>query len=218
MSLTRRPPQTDPLNAPSLGDAIPRWGNWFTRKIARGLMRLLGWRFEGNVPNLPKMVITGAPHTSNWDFVLAMVVLFALQLRVYWLGKHTFVNSPLKPLLRWLGGVAVDRRAAFGVVGQTVEAMQQREQFLLGLAPEGTRRLVPHWKMGFFFIAQAVEVPIVPVALDYGRKTIAIGKPINPEVGETAVLAQLRTFYEGVQGKYLDQFSLDSIQPRLRNG
>lgn len=181
-------------------------------------MRLLGWRFTGCIPNLPKMVLVGAPHTSNWDFPLAMVLLFALQVRVYWLGKHTFVNGPLKPLLHLLGGVAVDRRAAYGVVNQTVEAIQQREQFLLGLAPEGTRSLVPHWKMGFFYIAQAANVPILPIALDYGRKTIGIGEPIWPEVGESAVLAQLRTFYEGVQGKYPHQFSVESIQPRLRNG
>jgi len=218
MRLSRRAKKPDPLNAPTLGEAIPRWGNGLTRKIARSLLRRLGWRFAGNVPNLPKMVLIGVPHTSNWDFVLAMVVLFALQVRVYWLGKHTFVNGPLKPLLRWLGGVAVDRRAAFGVVGQTVAAMQQREQFLLGLAPEGTRRLVSRWKMGFFFIAQAAKVPIVPVAFDYGCKTIAIGEPIWPEEGEAAVLTQLRTFYDGVQGKYPEQFSLDSIQARLRNG
>jgi len=218
MRSTKRSSQSDPLSVPALGDAIPRWGNKFTRKIARGLLRLIGWRFAGHVPNLPKMVLIAAPHTSNWDFVLAMMALFALQVRVYWLGKHTFVNSPLKPLLRWLGGVAVDRRAAYGVVGQTVDEMQRREQFLLGLAPEGTRSLVFHWKMGFFYIAQAANVPIVPVALDYGRRTVAIGEPINPEVGETALLTQLRTFYAEVQGKYPDQFSVDSIQPRLRNG
>ncbi|MAU01981.1 MAG: glycerol acyltransferase [Anaerolineaceae bacterium] len=218
MRLTRHSPRVDSLNAPEPGEAIPRWGNWLTRKIARGIMRLLGWRFTGCIPNLPKMVLVGAPHTSNWDFPLAMVLLFALQVRVYWLGKHTFVNGPLKPLLHLLGGVAVDRRAAYGVVNQTVEAIQQREQFLLGLAPEGTRSLVPHWKMGFFYIAQAANVPILPIALDYGRKTIGIGEPIWPEVGESAVLAQLRTFYEGVQGKYPHQFSVESIQPRLRNG
>jgi 1-acyl-sn-glycerol-3-phosphate acyltransferase len=218
MRLTRRSPDLDPLNAPVLGKAIPRWGNKFMRQVGRSLLRLAGWRFAGNVPYLPRMVLIGAPHTSNWDFVLAMVALFALQVRVYWLGKHTFVNGPLRPLLRWLGGVSVDRRAAYGVVGQTVETIQQHEQFLLGLAPEGTRSLVRHWKMGFFFIAQAANVPIVPVALDYSRKTIAIGNPIGPEAGQTAVLTQLRAFYEGVQGKYPGQFSVDSIQPRLRNG
>lgn len=202
----------DALNAPALGDAIPRWGGWFSRKVGRGLLRLFGWRFAGSVPNLPKMVLVGAPHTSNWDFLLAMAALFALQVRVYWLGKHTFVNSPLKPLLLWLGGVPVDRRAASGVVGQTAVQFQQREQFLLGLAPEGTRSLVSRWKRGFYFIAKTARVPIIPVALDYGRKTIAIGEPIWPDGGETAVMNQLKTFYSGVQGKYPAYFSVDGIQ------
>ncbi|MCC6603461.1 MAG: 1-acyl-sn-glycerol-3-phosphate acyltransferase [Anaerolineae bacterium] len=218
MSQTRHSRQADPLGAPALGSAVPRWGGGFMRRLGRGLMRLLGWRFVGSVPNLPKMVLVGAPHTSNWDFMLAMLALFALQVRVYWLGKHTFVNGPLKPLLLKLGGVAVDRRASSGVVAQVAAQFQARDQFLLGLAPEGTRSLVPHWKMGFFHIAQSAQVPILPVALDYGRKIIDIGEPVWPEVGETAVMAQLRTFYAGVQGKRPALFSVDSIQPSLRDG
>jgi 1-acyl-sn-glycerol-3-phosphate acyltransferase len=188
------------------------------RRLGRGLMRLLGWRFAGSVPNLSKMVLVGAPHTSNWDFLLAMLALFALQVRVYWLGKHTFVNGPLKPLLRKLGGVAVDRRASSGVVAQVTTQFRERDQFLLGLAPEGTRSLVSHWRMGFFHIAQSAQVPILPVALDYGRKTIGIGEPVWPEVGETAVLAQLRAFYDGVQGKRPALFSVESIRSSLRDG
>ncbi|MBK8900135.1 MAG: 1-acyl-sn-glycerol-3-phosphate acyltransferase [Anaerolineaceae bacterium] len=217
MSFGKYSPKEDPLNAPVLGDAIPRWGNGFFRWVARGVLRLWGWRFAGTVPNLPKMVLIGVPHTSNWDFVLAMAVLIAVQARVYWLGKHTFVRGPLKPLLLKLGGVAVDRRAASGVVAQVTAQFQERDQFLLGLAPEGTRSLVSHWKMGFFHIARAAQVPILPVALDYGRKTIAIGEPVWPEGGETAMLAQLRSFYDGVQGKRPELFSLDSIQPSLRD-
>lgn len=183
MPFTKRSAKPDPLNAPVLGQAIPRWGGELSSKLGRGLLRLLGWRFEGSVPNLPKMVLIGAPHTSNWDFPLAMLALFTVQARVYWLGKHTFVNSLLKPLLLGLGGVAVDRRAASGVVGQTAVQFQEREQFLLGLSPEGTRSLVPCWKMGFFYIAQAANVPILPVSLDYGRKVLGIGAPIWPDGG-----------------------------------
>lgn len=217
MDLNHASAKPDPLHAPILGDAIPRWGSRFIRWASRSVLWLWGWRFAGSVPNLPKMVLVGAPHTSNWDFLLAMAALFALRARVYWLGKHTFVNGPLKPLLRWLGGVAVDRRVAAGVVAQVTARFQERDKFLLGLAPEGTRRLVPHWRMGFFYIAQAAQVPILPVALDYGRKIIEIGDPLWPELGETAVLAQLRTFYEGVQGKRPGLFSLDSIRPSLRD-
>ncbi|GJM42429.1 MAG: hypothetical protein DHS20C20_27110 [Ardenticatenaceae bacterium] len=218
MEESKHSTKTDPINAPVLGDQIPRWGNRFMRWLGRGILRVTGWQFEGTVPNLPKMVLIGAPHTSNWDFPLAMVALFAINARVYWLGKHTFVNSPLKPLLLWMGGVAVDRRGAHGVVGQTAVQFQNHDQFLLGLSPEGTRKLVPYWKMGFFHIAEAAEVPIVPVSLDYGRKTIGIGVPIWPNEGETAVLDQLRTFYDGIQAKYPDKFSLETIRPRLRDG
>ena len=213
MTVSQPSAKPDPLNAPALGDAIPRWGNGASRLFGRGLLRLLGWRFEGSVPNLPKMVLIGAPHTSNWDFPLAMVALFAVQARVYWLGKDSFVNSPLKPLLLLLGGVPVDRWAASGVVGQTAVQFQEREQFLLGLAPEGTRSWVPRWRMGFFYIAQAANVPIMPVSLDYGRKIIGIGAPLWPEMGETAVLAQLRIFYADAHGKRPALFSLDSIRP-----
>lgn len=217
MGSSSSPQKADPLHVPVLGDAVPRWGGGLGCWLSRGVMRLLGWRFAGSVPNLPKMVLVGAPHTSNWDFPLAMMMVFALRVRLYWLGKHTFVNGPLKPLLRVLGGVAVDRRASSGVVAQVAAQFEAREQFLLGLAPEGTRSFVPHWKMGFFHIAQAAQVPILPIALNYGRKTIAIGEPIWPEVGETAVLAQLRTFYDGVQGKRPELFSIDSIQSSLRD-
>ena len=211
-------PNVDPLNAPVLGNQIPRWGSRAMRWLGRGILRLLGWRFAGTVPNLPKMVLIGAPHTSNWDFPLAMVALFALNARVYWLGKHTFVNSPIKPLLLWMGGVAVDRRAAHGVVEETAVQFQTHDQFLLGLSPEGTRSLVPYWKMGFFYIAQAADVPIVPVALDFGSKTIGIGAPIWPAAGETAVLDHMKKFYKDVQGKYPAKFSLETSRPRLRDG
>lgn len=205
--------KVDPLRTPVLGDAVPRWGSGPMRWLSRGVMRLLGWRFAGSVPNLPKMVLIAAPHTSNWDFPLVMMMIFALRVRIYWLGKHTFVNGPLKPLLHVLGGVSVDRRASTGVVAQVAVQFAERDQFLLGLAPEGTRSLVSHWKMGFFHMAQAAQVPILPIALDYGRKLIAIGEPVWPEVGETAVLAQLRAFYKDVQGKRPELFSIDSIQP-----
>ncbi len=212
MSLSKPTASRDPLNVPILGEAIPRWGNVLSKKVGRGLMRLLGWRFAGSVPNLPKMVLIGAPHTSNWDFLLAMVAVFAVGARIFWLGKDTFVNSPLKPLLLWLGGVPVNRQASSGVVEQTAVQFQKQDQFLLGLSPEGTRSQVPRWRMGFFYIAQAANVPIIPVSLDYGRKLIGIGAPIWPDSGPTAVLTELKTFYNGVVAKHPGQFSLDTIQ------
>lgn len=191
----------DPLHAPVLGEQIPRWGGRMARGLARQLMRLLGWRFAGAVPNLPKMVIIGAPHTSNWDWPLAMVALLVLGIRVWWMGKHTFVDGPLRPLLRRMGGVPINRTRAHGVVAQMVDEFAAREQFLLGLSPEGTRSYVPRWKMGFYHIARQANVPIVPISLDYGRRLIGIGPAIDAAEEETAVLAQIEQFYHGVTGK-----------------
>lgn len=189
------------LNVPQLGDTTPRRGNRFSRLFGRALLAAFGWRFAGHIPNLPKLVIIAAPHTSSWDFLLGMAVIIALGIRVAWMGKHTFVSGPLAPLLRWLGGIPVDRRAPQGVVEQMVDAFNQRESFVLALAPEGTRRKVAAWRTGFYYIAQGAAVHILPVTLDYGRRLIRIGAPLYPSGDLAADMAQIEAFYQGVIGK-----------------
>ncbi|MCP5095895.1 MAG: glycerol acyltransferase [Chloroflexi bacterium] len=202
----------DKVNVPHLGDEIPRRGNRFSKGIASFLMRITGWRFEGTLPNLPKFVVIGAPHTSNWDFPNTMFAMFALGMRFSWMAKHTFVNGPLKPLNLWLGGVAINRSAAHGVVAQTVEQFKKRAQFLLIISPEGTRSKVYRWKMGFYHIAHGANVPIVPFAMDYGRKVVKIGNPINAVADIKAVLAQVEEFYKDVTAQNPDLFSLAPLR------
>jgi 1-acyl-sn-glycerol-3-phosphate acyltransferase len=194
------------LQVPPLGEAVPKRGNRFSRALGRALLAAFGWRIAGDVPNLPKLVLIAAPHTSNWDFPLAMAVIFAIGIHVSWMGKHTFVNGPLSPLLRWLGGIPVDRRGAQGVVGQMVDVFNQREQFVLGLAPEGTRKKVTAWKTGFYHIAVGAGVPIVPVTFDYGRRLVRIGAPLYPTGDITADMVHIEAFYQGVVGKNPHQF------------
>lgn len=185
---------------PMLPARVPRGERPFLQRLSRVGMRLVGWRIEGTIPNVTHCIIVGAPHTSNWDFVLAILAIFALDLRASWLGKHTFVNGPLRPLWQRLGGIPVDRRAPQGMVAQIVAQYRQQPHLILGVAPEGTRRRVDHWKLGFYYIARDAGVPIVPLGFDYGRRTLKIGEPI--EAGEkTAVLQQLQDFYQGIHGK-----------------
>jgi 1-acyl-sn-glycerol-3-phosphate acyltransferase len=205
------------VNAPQLGDAVPKRGNRYSKAIGRILMRLIGWRFEGVVPNIPKFVGIGAPHTSNWDFPNAMFAMFAMGLRFSWMAKHTFVNGPLKPLNLWLGGVAVNRSAAHGVVAQTIDQFKERAQFLLIISPEGTRSKVYRWKMGFYHIAHGANVPIVPFAMDYGRKVIKIGNPISAVADLKSVLVQVEVFYQGVIAKNPEMFSLAPLR-EMREG
>lgn len=164
-------------------------------------MAVAGWRIEGALPDLPKFVLCVAPHTSNWDFVIGYAAKMAVGLRASWLGKHTLFRGVMGPLLRRMGGIPVDRRAPSGVVEQAAERFRGSEQLVLGVAPEGTRKRVARWKSGFYRIARQAGVPIVPVALDWGRKTIRIGAPFHPAAAEQTDLPALQTFFRTARGK-----------------
>lgn len=169
--------------------------------MGRGAMRLFGWSFDGGIPDVAKAVLIVAPHTSNWDFPLGVAVMFSLGLRSVFLGKHTLFGRTLGPMMRWLGGVPVDRNAATGVVGETVKLFAEREQMILALSPEGTRSTVERWKMGFYHIAVEAEVPIVPIAFDYKPRQIRIGECFVPTGEMGSDLATLADFFSGAVGR-----------------
>lgn len=191
---------------PTLGEALPARGNGVSRGFGRAVLKILGWDLEGEIPNLPKCVIIGAPHTSNWDFVLAIAAMMALGLDARWLGKHTIFRPPFGRLMRWLGGVPVDRNARHGVVDQTLAAFVHRERFVLGVAPEGTRKRVDRWKTGFYHVAQGAGVPIVPAYFDYARKVLGFGPPFDVSGDLEADMKRFRAFYEPFKGKKPAQF------------
>jgi 1-acyl-sn-glycerol-3-phosphate acyltransferase len=151
---------------PVLGDQIPLRGNAVTRALGHAALRLLGWRVEGEVPNLPKFVVAVAPHTSNWDFVVGVAAMFALDLRIAFLGKHTLFRWPFGRLMRWMGGIPVDRASPHGVVNQSIDAFMRVERRILAIAPVGTRRLVAHFMSGFLLFARGANVPVVLASLD----------------------------------------------------
>jgi 1-acyl-sn-glycerol-3-phosphate acyltransferase len=163
---------------------------------------MCGWRIEVDVPNLPKAVLVGAPHTSNWDFVLTLVTLFALSVKISWMAKHTFFRWPFNGLLEWLGGVPIDRTIqSDGIVNQTIKAFNSRDKFVIAIMPEGTRTKVRRWKTGFYHIAQGAKVPIVLVRFDYGRKVMGIGPTIEPSGDITVDMAQIQSFFAAIKGK-----------------
>jgi 1-acyl-sn-glycerol-3-phosphate acyltransferase len=165
------------------------------------VLGILGWRFDGSIPNLGRAVVIVAPHTSNWDFVVGVAAMFAIGIRVVFLGKHTLFRLPLGPIMRWLGGVPVDRRVTAGLVESAVAAFGERDEMILALAPEGTRRPVERWRTGFYFVAHGAHVPIVPIALDYEQRTIAIGGPVIASGDLECDLAVLRRFFSGRIGR-----------------
>ncbi|MGD8441244.1 MAG: lysophospholipid acyltransferase family protein [Holophagae bacterium] len=182
------------------GPAVPTRGNGFSRWLGRLAFNGLGWRFEGSIPNLPKAVVIVAPHTSNWDFVIGVAAMFAVGIRVVFLGKHTLFRPPLGRLMRWLGGLPVDRRAASGVVDEAIGMFAQHDSMILALSPEGTRRRVARWKTGFYYVAVGADVPIVPVAFNYSTRVIRFGAPLRPSGDLETDLRRLSEFFAHATG------------------
>jgi 1-acyl-sn-glycerol-3-phosphate acyltransferase len=165
-----------------------------------GILRLFGWKVVGDFPDLPKLVIIGAPHTSNWDFPLAMLAARVAGIRISWIGKAGLFRFPWGPLMRWLGGIPAQRTGSEGLVGAMAERFAEVDRLMLAIAPEGTRRAVPHWRSGFYRIAFAAGVPVVPVALDAVLREVRIGHAVMPTGRVKEDMDRLRAFYEGVQG------------------
>lgn len=185
-----------------IGDQLPRLGNQFTRALSGALLRLFGWRLEADVPNLAKFVLVGAPHTSNWDFVLAMATVMALGVRISWMGKESMFRGLPGQLFRRLGGVPIRRDTSSGVVEQTIHSFDARDRFVIALMPEGTRKGVLEWKSGFYHIARGAGVPLVMVRFDYGRKRMSVGPTIFPSGDFAADMAKIKACFEGVVGRH----------------
>lgn len=184
-----------PSRLPETPESAPqRWhgpASWLGRLV----LRLMGFRIEGALPAEPRVVIVGAPHTSNWDFVLGAATMMALKLEITWLGKHTLFRWPLGGLMRFLGGVPVNRSRVQGVVEGAVAAFGGRERCFVAIAPEGTRKAVKQWKSGFHRIAVAAGVKVFPVAFDYSRRVVDL-MPVYAPTGDFATdVAALKALY-----------------------
>ena len=189
-----------------LFDIVPasyaRRGSVLSKALGRTLMRLSGWRFEGVLPDVPKLVIAVAPHTTNWDFVIGVMVLWALDIKIAFLGKHTLFRGVFGKWMRSIGGVAVNRESTHGVVGEAVQAFQQTERMVLALAPEGTRQLDKGFKMGFLRIAHGAGVPVLLTYFDFPRKLVGFG-PLFVTTGNVERdMKFVLDFFRPVRGKY----------------
>ncbi|MBY0409370.1 MAG: 1-acyl-sn-glycerol-3-phosphate acyltransferase, partial [Burkholderiaceae bacterium] len=167
-----------------------------------------GWKIEGVLPaHAAKSVLIAAPHTSNWDLPYTLMIAFSLNLRVYWMGKQGLFNAPLGGLMRWLGGIAVNREQSSNLVATSAQAMRDAAgPMQLIVPPEGTRGKTRHWKTGFYFIAQQAGVPIVLAFVDYERKVGGLGPVFEPTGDMEGDMARIKAFYAPIKGKNPAQF------------
>lgn len=168
--------------------------------LARLIMRLLGWRVDGKLPDIPKFVLIGAPHTSSWDFVLFLGVIFTLRANVRFMGKAELFRSPVGFFFRYCGGIPVDRSKATGLVDQMVQAIRESDRFVLTIAPEGTRHHVQEWKRGFYHIAKGSGIPIVLAVVDGKHKTVRVGQVFQPTEDMEADMKTIQEFFKGIVG------------------
>jgi 1-acyl-sn-glycerol-3-phosphate acyltransferase len=185
--------------------------NTVLRALSLAFLRLAGWKVEGELPaNASKCVLIAAPHTSNWDLPYTLMVAFALNLQVYWMGKQSLFKRPFGGLMKWLGGIPVDRSKSTNLVAASAAAIRAADGPLqLVVPPEGTRGKTRHWKTGFYHIALAAQVPIVLAYMDYARKVSGLGPVFQPTGDVEADMAVIKRFYAGIKGRNATQFAAE---------
>jgi len=197
------PDAPPPGSVPSLPAQVPRLApGRFSRWLGTTVLRLGGWRVAGAFPDLPKAVLIGAPHSTNWDGIWGLAAKLALGLDIRIVGKHQLFRWPLGPLMRRLGVIAVNRAAPGSIADELALRMRASDRFWLGIAPEGTRKPVERWKPGFWKIARAAEVPVVPAYFHYPDRVIGIGEPVILTGDMEGDIARLRAWYRPWQGKH----------------
>ncbi|OYZ44409.1 MAG: glycerol acyltransferase [Acidovorax sp. 16-64-162] len=171
--------------------------NTLLRVVSRATLRLTGWTIEGSLPaHAAKSVLIAAPHTSNWDLPYTLMLAFSLRLRVYWMGKQSLFRAPFGGVMRWLGGIPVNREQSSNLVASSAQAMR---------AAKGPMQLVVP-PDGFYFIAQEAGVPIVLAFVDYGRKVGGLGPVFEPTGDLERDMADIKAFYAPIKGKNAYQF------------
>lgn len=168
--------------------------------LARGVLRLCGWRCVGKFPDLQKCVVIAAPHTSNWDFPVMMAFAFAFEAHVHWMGKDALFRGPGYWLFRWLGGIPVDRSRAGGLVSQAVQTFATQDHLILAVPPEGTRSRGAGWRSGFYRIAHAANVPVVMAYADFEHRIGGIGAVVLPSGDLDADMETFNAFYSNIRG------------------
>ena len=196
------------LSKKQLGNLVPKRDNKIAPVIASALLKAAGWRTVGEIPNIPQAVVLALPHTSNVDGVYAIPSLFALDLKISIMGKHTLFKIPgVAQLMHWIGVIPIDRSNKGSVLQASIDKFKTGKPLFLGLSPEGTRDYTEKWKTGFYYLAMGAGVPILPVALDYNTKEIRFMSLVYPTGNIEADLPKIYAQYQGVIPRHPERLS-----------
>ena len=185
------------------------------RRIIWWIYKAQGWRIESPLPKIPKFVIAGAPHTSNWDFVFFTGATAEEGVEPSFMGKHTLFQGWMKNFMYDMGGVPVDRTKRANYVEQVAEAFARADHLALVIAAEGTRSSNGEWKSGFYHIAQAAQVPIVVAWVSWKKRVLGFSDPIWPSGDYAQDLKKIADFLLSKRPGYERYEMLDAQADRL---
>lgn len=170
--------------------------------IARAIVKVIGWNLVGEVPEKRRFVLIGAPHTSNWDFILMLLAMLILRMEVHWMGKDSLFPFPFRGFMKWLGGIPIDRSSNHNTVDQMIMHFAEHDELIVLVPPEGTRSKVEKWKTGFYHIANGADVPILLGFIDAGKKEMGFGPVYSPSGDIEKDMPEIRAFYSTKQAIY----------------
>ena len=171
------------------------------QKIGQFFLKITGWKFKGDIPSDDKIILVAGPHTSNWDFFLALAFIYGLNLNVYWIGKHTLFKNGFSKLMRKLGGIPVDRSSPEKLMNEVSNIIDQYQGVIIAISPEGTRRKVRRLKSGFLRIAKQTNSQILLAGIDFKSKSINLGGLFQPSGDTEFDLESVHKFFKQFEGK-----------------
>lgn len=187
--------------------ALPQRGNAFSKGLGLLLLRLMGWRIRGQLPDTRQAVIIVAPHTSNYDGLVTVVAMLALGLRISFFVKHSAFRWPFAGLMRWFGALPVNREDNHDLVAFSAAKFREKPDLLLAIAPEGTRHAAESWKTGFYWIAHRAGVPLLLVGFDYSARTVRILGTFTPTGDAEADMPAIIARYRGIAPAHPERLS-----------
>ena len=187
-----------------LDDQVPnlfkgKWGKPF-QYLGRAVLGISGWQIVGKIPNEKRILIIAAPHTSNWDFILGISALFALNVNIKWLGKHSMFLPGIAWFFKWLGGIPVNRQNPSSLIEYVTQTVKKEKGLMIGMAPEGSRKKVKRWKSGFLRIANQTNSKIVFLSIDAPFKTLKIGEIYTPSGNTEQDIDFVMNYYKQFKG------------------
>ena len=169
--------------------------------LSHKIIKLIGWQIDISLPKERKFVLIGAPHTSNWDFPLAMLAFWTVDLKIFWVAKKQMFWGPLHYLFSAMGGIPVDRSSSQGFTQQIANRFAETDEMALTLSPEGTRAKTRYWKSGFYHIANTANVPICLAYINYREKKMGFSEVLYPSGDIDADMKIIAEFYSEMRGK-----------------